>query len=98
MRLIRWSDDALNDLRAIHAWIDAENPPAASRQCGLILDAVDQLRSFNYSAPRSVARNTRRLQVPNTPYIVFYEVLEDAIDLMRIRHGARRIPRGMRLR
>jgi plasmid stabilization system protein ParE len=95
---IRWSDEALGDLRVIRDWIDTDSPDAASRQCDLILEGAEQLRHFKFSGPRSMARNTRRLYVPGTPYIIFYQPLEGAVDIMRIRHGAQRIPRGLRLR
>jgi addiction module RelE/StbE family toxin len=96
--IVRWSDDALTDLRSIRDWIDTDNPEAASRQCNLIVNAIDQLRDFNRSGPRAMARKVRRLQVVNTPYIIFYQPLEDAINILRIRHGAQRIPRNLRLR
>jgi toxin ParE1/3/4 len=96
--IVRWSDEALADLRAIRDWIDADHSGAAIRQCDLILAAVEQLYHFNYSGPRAMVPKTRRLQVANTPYIIFYQPLEGAIDVMRIRHGAQRIPRNMRLR
>ena len=36
--------------------------------------------------------NTRELVIGNTPYIVIYRIKNDAIEILRILHSARKFP------
>jgi toxin ParE1/3/4 len=90
--VIRWSDQALSNLEAIRDYIALENFDAGARQCQLILESIDLLSRFRMMAPETRHSGIRKLSVPGTPYLVFYRLLPDAVLLVRIIHGARRIP------
>jgi toxin ParE1/3/4 len=91
--LIRWSNLAAAQFKAIHAYIAKDSIQAARRQGGLILKAIDQLDAFALSGRVGNTPERRELVVPGTPYIVYYRLREDAVLLTSIRHAARLKPR-----
>jgi len=91
--MIIWSSDAIDDLTAIRFFISRDNPQAAAKLVGRILQLVqDQLSSFPSSGRPGRARGTRELIISGTPYVVPYRVKNDGIEILRVYHAARRWP------
>lgn len=90
---IKWSEEALEDLRSLHTYISAENPNAAQKLAMLIVDAVENNLPENphMGRPGRVS-GTRELVITNTSYIVPYRVTFGVIQILRVYHGARRWP------
>jgi len=88
---------AVRDLVAITDWIAADNIDAALR----FYDEVDRLLHLIARHPRigevveHLAPGLRRCTLDD--YLVFYRLLEDQIELVRVLHGAREIDRLDRL-
>ena len=88
---VRRSSRADEDLISIWLEIAKEDPAAADR----VLDAIEsrwrQLAHFPYSgiARDDVAPGIRHLVAGQ--YLTLYRVTEDAIEIIRIIHGRRRI-------
>ena len=89
---VRWLEDALADVRAIHRHIAAENPQAAAYVVRRIRQAGDKLATFGDRGRPGRWPGTRELVVSGTAYILPYRVLEGAIEILRVFHGARRWP------
>ncbi len=92
LQLIR-SAHSEKDLIAIWQYVatEAKNPTAADRLLRLIDRRIEMLASNPYlgeQQPRFGER-TRRLIVGN--YLVYYDVLEDAVHVLRIYHASRNI-------
>jgi toxin ParE1/3/4 len=84
---VTWTPAAVTDRRRIGAYLTAQNPVLSARVLeGLILSA-DSLVVFPDRGGRGKAPGTRELVV-EAPYIITYEVLEDAVRILRIRHAA----------
>ncbi|MDZ4657182.1 MAG: type II toxin-antitoxin system RelE/ParE family toxin [Bythopirellula sp.] len=81
------------DLIAIWRYvaIEASNPTAADRLLRLLDRRIEMLASNPYLGEQQpqFGERTRRLIVGN--YLVYYDVLEDAVHVLRIYHAARRI-------
>ena len=90
---IQWSDEAVDDLRSLHAYVAKDNPAAAQKMALMIVEAVETLLPGNPHIGRpGRVTGTRELVVPQTPYIVPYRIKADMIQVLRVYHGARRWP------
>ncbi|HEY5204289.1 MAG TPA: type II toxin-antitoxin system RelE/ParE family toxin [Roseiarcus sp.] len=92
MRLF-WSRRAIDDLRAIEAFIEKNNPTAARTVSLRLIDAVETVIATNPNVGRpGRVPGTRELVVARTSYIVPYRLHSGVIEVLRIYHGARRWP------
>ena len=92
MRLF-WSRRAIDDLRAIQAFIEKNDPTAARTITLHIIDAVETMIPTNPNVGRpGRVPGTRELVIARTSYIVPYRLHRGVIDVLRIYHGARRWP------
>ena len=88
-RILR-SLQATNDLLAIWEYIAQDDPVAASGMLSKIDKAVHLLADnplFGEEQPQ-IKRGLRRFVVGS--YLIFYEPIDDGIQVVRIFHGARR--------
>jgi toxin ParE1/3/4 len=71
---IVWSPRAIEHPAHLRSYIARDNPTAANRIGGVLLDAVERLAELpNLGRPGRVA-GTRELVVPGTPYLIPYEL------------------------
>jgi toxin ParE1/3/4 len=91
---IRWLEDAVADVRAIYQHIAADNPAAAANTVRRIQQAVEALTSLGDRGRPGRWPGTRELVVAGTPYIVPYRHRDEAIEILRVLHGARQWPLG----
>jgi toxin ParE1/3/4 len=90
---IKWSEQALEDLRSLHAYISGENSNAAQKLAMTIIAAVETNLPDNPHRGRpGRVSGTRELVITNTSYIVPYRVKFGIIQILRVYHGARRWP------
>jgi toxin ParE1/3/4 len=84
---------AEQDLIDIWLWIAADNPPAADR----LLDRIDATCGRLADNPRmgparpDIAPDARSFVVGR--YLVLYRLVDDGIEIVRVLHGARDVPR-----
>jgi toxin ParE1/3/4 len=90
---VRWSRRALRNLSEIHSYIADDNPPAADRQIALFFRSAEGLLAFPGKGRPGRTERTREFVVPGTSHIVVYEILESAVFIIAVLHGARRWPR-----
>jgi len=88
--IVRFTRRAETDLAAIQDYLERRSPEGARRVAASLLQAIEVVANH----PKSGA-STRRPQlfvkiVPNYPYKIFYRVSEHSIDIVHIRHSARR--------
>jgi len=84
---------AIADSQAIHAYLFEASPDAADRVLELLEKAADALCDFprRYPvAPESARHNLeiRQLRVGN--YVMLFMIIEDVVNVLRIRHAAQR--------
>ena len=95
MRL-RWTNESIADLRAIHRYIAREDRAAADRLVQRIRGAVlAQLRQFPYSGRPGRVNGTRELVVSGTPSIVAYRLRDGVTEVIRVIHGSRQWPESI---
>ena len=90
--MIRWLDDAVNDLQSLRLYISQDSATAARKVVKKILHAIDILSKQPGMGRPGRIINTRELIVSGTPYIVPYRVRHNAIEILRVFHCAMRWP------
>jgi len=90
---IVWSPEAIQDLISLRTYIAEESPAGARRTVLRILHDIERLLPDNPHIGRTGrVPGTRELVIPQTPYIIPYRVRREAVQILRVYHGARRWP------
>jgi plasmid stabilization system protein ParE len=87
---IGWDPQAVQDLEEIRAFIAADKPTASARVAEQIKTSVGRLSEFPRMGRQSSDPDIRILPITGTPYLVYYHLLSDAIEILAVFHGARR--------
>jgi toxin ParE1/3/4 len=91
--IVHWSDEALDDLAQLRAYISRDNPAAAARLTLAIIQSVEKLLpDYPHIGRPGRVPGTRELVIQRTPYIAPYRVISDRIEILRVYHSARRWP------
>ncbi len=90
---VRWLRTALRNLDEEAAFIATENPVAARTVVTRVLDAVAQLAEQPGLGRPGRVPGTRELVVVKTPYIVPYRVRGETVEILRVFHTSRRLPK-----
>ena len=90
--IVKWHRQARQDLRQVRASIAKENPKAAARSAGRILQAVGRLSENPWIGRPGRVIDTRELAVSGTPYLIPYTVADDAVVILRVLHEAQQWP------
>ena len=92
---IIWSPRAIEHLAHLRAYIARDNPKAANRIAGALLEAVERLAELpNLGRPGRVT-GTRELVVPATPYVIPYRVRGDRLEVVAVFHGRQKWPKRL---
>jgi toxin ParE1/3/4 len=90
--IVRWLDQAVEDLKAVRTYIARDNPSAAVDIAQRIRDAVKLLGDYPAAGRAGRVPNTRELVVTGTPYILPYRVSAESVEILRVLHGAQQWP------
>ena len=89
---IRWSAAALADLEGIQDYLLAENPAAAARMVEVLRAAAASLRTMPHRGRPGRWPGTRELVLTDERYLIPYRVEGQAVQILRVFHGARAWP------
>jgi toxin ParE1/3/4 len=87
---VHYRGGALFDLEEIFQYINKRSPGGARNVIGAIHDAIAQIAEHPLSAERTSHPGVRVKVVRRYPYKIFYQVGVDHIEILHVRHGARR--------
>jgi toxin ParE1/3/4 len=90
--IVRWLDQAVEDLKVVRTYIARDNPSAAADIAKRIRNAVKLLHDYPAAGRAGRVPNTRELIVTGTPYILPYRVKADTVQILRVLHGAQQWP------
>ena len=86
---IRWTDSAVHDFTHICDYINEHSSGATARKVALAVHrSIELLLEFPELGRTGRKPDTRELVLGGLPYIVIYRVNGDAIEVVRILHGA----------
>lgn len=90
--IIKWLDDAINDLQALRQYIAADSLKSADRVAARIITAIDVLSEQPCIGRPGRIFGIRELVVSDTPYIIPYRVKNNVVEILRVFHGAMQWP------
>lgn len=91
---IRWTEQAANDLKSVHEYLDERNPRAADATVERIFSGIDVLEQFPQLGRIGRIKGTREFVVAKTPFIVMYRLYHEQVEILGILHGARKWPKS----
>jgi toxin ParE1/3/4 len=86
--LIRWTAPAAADLEAIKAYLDIHYPQLSHSTIHKLYDGVRSLKTMPARGRTGLRAGTREMVIHPLPYIVTYRLTKDAVEILRIWHGA----------
>ena len=89
---VRWTAPAADDLARIVEYIRKDDPAAAQRVARRIFEGVARLRVFPRRGRIGLVEGTRELIFSPWPYVAVYEIVEDYVLVLRVRHTAQDWP------
>lgn len=89
---IRWSPEAAESFEAICLYIRDDNPTAARRIAATIYDGATALAKFPLRGRSGRVPGTRELILSPLPYLVIYRIQAEAVEILRVLHGAQQWP------
>jgi toxin ParE1/3/4 len=91
MHAVTLTNQARQDLIAIWEYIADDNPSSADRLLDMLDGRINRLAEHPLLGPArpDIARDLRYLVFDN--YLVLYRVLDDAVEVVRVLHGARNL-------
>jgi plasmid stabilization system protein ParE len=87
---VRFTATARVQLDEISAWLEQRRPRAADRLSVRMAQLASYLGNFPLAGPLKYKSDVRVLPVRGFPYLIFYRVRPEAVEIVSIRHAARR--------
>ena len=90
---LRWTTAAADDLEGIAEYLFEKSPRNATQLIRKIYEAPSSLKNYPNLGRPGKKEGTRELVIAPLPYIVVYQIMGDAMYILRILHGAQDWPR-----
>ncbi|MFZ5669496.1 MAG: type II toxin-antitoxin system RelE/ParE family toxin [Pseudomonadota bacterium] len=84
-----WTERSIGDLEDIRSYVASDRPRAATRLATRLFNAGQSLEHFPRRG-RPIGDNWRELTSVR-PYLIRYRIRDDVVEILTIRHGARRL-------
>ncbi len=91
---VEWTSQATQDKAGQVDYIARDNPLAAISMGDEIERQVEMLAEHPTLGRAGRIKGTRELVIARTPYIVAYRIKGDAVQVLRVLHGAQKWPKG----
>jgi toxin ParE1/3/4 len=90
---IRWTQTAATDLTQICDYIEKHGSTALARRVALFIwERIATLAKFPEQGRMGRKAGTREMALPGMPYIVIYRMNREAVEILRVLHGAQQWP------
>jgi plasmid stabilization system protein ParE len=94
---VRWTEPAAADLTQISDYTQEHFGTTRARRTALaILNAAESLAKQSSRGRPGRRGGTRELLVPGLPFLIIYRIGDNATEILRILHGARKWPEAGR--
>jgi plasmid stabilization system protein ParE len=87
---LRYRELALADLESIFQFLNDRSPTGAHNVLRAIHEAIGEIAAHPLSAPRTSEGNIRVKILGRYRYKIFYSVTDETVEIIHIRHAARR--------
>lgn len=88
--------EAVNEVDATYLWYDEQRAGLGEEFLAALLDQLEQIQA-NPEGWASVYRKVRACPTRRFPYVIYYRILSDRINVVAVQHGHRN-PRSWRRR
>ncbi|MFM9862605.1 MAG: type II toxin-antitoxin system RelE/ParE family toxin [Micropepsaceae bacterium] len=85
-----WTREAQEDVHQAFTFISLDKPDAAERVVARLTEAGEKLGLLPHWGRAREGSKLREVAVPGLPYVLVYEVSDEAVTIARVMHGARR--------
>jgi toxin ParE1/3/4 len=85
---IRWTAPAVADLESIKKYLDRHFPHFSRSTVLRLYEGVRSLKTMPERGRMGLRAGTREFILAPMPYIIVYRVREDAVEILRLYHGA----------
>lgn len=92
MRRLYWTTAATADLQHISDYLKVRHPHYRQPTLRKLYDTIRSLRQSPYRGRPGSEPDTREVLFPPLPYVAVYRVKGEAIEVLRIYHGAQDRP------
>jgi toxin ParE1/3/4 len=92
---IRWTADAAGDLKSTHEYLSEGSLKGADALVERVLSSIDVLERYPNIGRKGRIGGTRELVIAGTPFIVYYRLHREQVEILGILHGARKWPKHM---
>jgi len=89
---IRWTRIAADDLKAAYEYIHEQSAVHANKLLNRILSTIEMLEKHQFLGRAGRIEGPRELAITGTPFVVFYRVRRNQVEILGILHGARKWP------
>jgi toxin ParE1/3/4 len=89
---IRWTTIAANDLKAVYEYVREESVVHADKLVTRIFSGIEMLERYPQLGREGRLEGTRELAIASTPFIVFYRIRRNQIEILGVLHAARKWP------
>ena len=89
---VRWTERAEHDLVAQCDYVALDNPGRAERIGAETIARIGRLAEHPYRGRSGRVERTRELPLPGLPWLAVYAVIDDAVVILRLLHGAQSWP------
>lgn len=90
---VNFTPQALDDLRAIRAWIAADDESAADRVLSRIRQTAMMFGQFPLLGRTGRVERTREFSVVGLPYLIVYRIASETdLDILTVLHTSRMYP------
>jgi toxin ParE1/3/4 len=89
---IRWTTIAANDLKAAYEYVREDSVVHADKLIARILSGIEMLERYPQLGREGRLEGTRELAITGTPFIVFYRIKQNQVEILGVLHAARKWP------
>lgn len=91
--VVRWTKPAVDDLTQICDYTQERFGPEQARRVALVIHhAADSLKDMPHRGRVGRKPGTREFTLSDLPFLVIYRLGREAVEILRILHGAQQWP------
>jgi plasmid stabilization system protein ParE len=92
---VRFTAEARSQVDAALAWLAERNPAAAAKLAARLEQVAMRLEAFPRAGPLKVEADIRAIPVRGFSYTLYYRIHSATVEVVSLRHSARRPPTGV---
>lgn len=92
---IRWTAVAADDLKSVHEYLSERAPAHEDAVVDRILYGIEVLERYPHLGRQGRLEGTRELVITGSPFIVFYRLRKNQVEVLGVLHAARKWPENL---